>query len=250
MPSSEQYIETSDPVNFVTDSECLLLLHGVPDQVMCKAFASALRQRARLCYNKLESEWLNLEAEIYRIPIAPIGVILPYSLVRVVDEEDNNPECLKIKSWLDKQQTGRWYTLHEFGSELKLGQQELTKLALDLPDGFEDEISDHGVVSRDWGLHFGRVLVMLPYLLDQALYARVLEEKKLGIEVPRNEEDGSFTRNSMAKSLRLALVDVEGSIYREKAKEMGMLFSDRDRHEEYIEKFLEHLQNNKAPSKN
>ncbi|KAJ7961081.1 UDP-glycosyltransferase [Quillaja saponaria] len=219
--------------------------------------------------NELESEWLNLLAEIYKKPVSPVGVIPPSCQVVYI----------------------------AFGSELKLGQQDLTEMALglelsglpffwalkkqrdssvDLPDGFQDRISDRGVVCKDWvpqlkilahesigvyfthcgsgsaieGLHFGRVLVMLPYLLDQALFARVLEEKKLGIEIPRNEEDGSFTRNSVAKSLRLALIDVEGSIYREKAKDMGFLFSDKDRHEEYINKFLERLQNNKASSKN
>ena len=60
-------------------------------------------------------------------------------------------------------------------------------------------------------LNFGHVLVTLPYLLDQALFSRVLEEKKVGIEVPRSEKDGSFTRDDVAKTLKLAIVDEEGS---------------------------------------
>ena len=33
---------------------------------------------------------------------------------------------------------------------------------------------------------------MLLYYLDQGLNARILEEKKVGVEVPRNEQDGSL----------------------------------------------------------
>ena len=52
-------------------------------------------------------------------------------------------------------------------------------------------------------LSFGLALIMLPYATDQGLIARVFEEKKVGIGVPRDEEDGSFTRNSIAQSLWL-----------------------------------------------
>ncbi|KAJ7950117.1 UDP-glycosyltransferase [Quillaja saponaria] len=258
-----------------------------------KAVSSCDLFSFRSCY-ELESEWLNLVEDIYKRPVVPVGVIPPSFQVRIVNEEDNKPEWLKIQSWLDKQEQGSVVYI-AFGSELKLGQQDLTELALglelsglpffwalrkqqdsssvDLPDGFEDRVSDRGVVCRDWvpqlkilahgsiggylthcgsgsvieGLHFGRVLVMLPYLLDQALYARVLEEKKLGVEIPRNEQDGSFTRSSVAKSVKLAIVDEGGSIYRDKAKEMGLVFSDKDRHEQYIENFLQHLQHKREP---
>ncbi|KAJ7964787.1 UDP-glycosyltransferase [Quillaja saponaria] len=141
----------------------------------------------------------------------------------------------------------------------------------DLPNGFEDRTKDRGIVCKDWvpqlkilahesvgayfthcgagsileGLNFGRVLVTLPFYVDQSLHARVLEEKKVGVEIPRNEQDGSFTRTSVAKSLMLAMVDEEGSIYRDKAKEMGLLFSDSHIQERYIENFIEYLQNYK-----
>ncbi|KAJ7964789.1 UDP-glycosyltransferase [Quillaja saponaria] len=99
------------------------------------------------------------------------------------------------------------------------------------------------------GLNFGRVLVTLPFYADQSLHERVLEEKKVGVEIPRNEQDGSFTRTSVAKSLRLAMVDEEGSIYRDKAKEMGLLFGDSHIQERYIENFIEYLQNYKLKNR-
>ena len=52
-------------------------------------------------------------------------------------------------------------------------------------------------------LSFRLALIMLPYTTDQGLIARVFEEKKVGIGVPRDEEDGSFTKNSVAQSLWL-----------------------------------------------
>jgi hypothetical protein len=114
-----------------------------------------------------------------------------------------------------------------------------------LPDGFEERVKGRGVVWTSWApqlrimahesvggflthcgfssvaeaLSFGIALMMLPFAIDQGSIARVFEEKKVGIEVPRDEQDGSFTRNSVAESLRLVIVDKEGSAYRENAKQ-------------------------------
>ncbi|KAJ6720640.1 COPPER TRANSPORT PROTEIN ATOX1-RELATED [Salix viminalis] len=83
---------------------------------------------------------------------------------------------------------------------------------------------------------------MLPYAIDQGLIARVFEEKKVGIEVPRDEEDGSFTRNSVAESLRLVIDDKEGSAYRENAKQQMMtLFGDQNIGDRCIDQFVSFL---------
>ncbi|XP_057430085.1 soyasaponin III rhamnosyltransferase-like [Lotus japonicus] len=140
--------------------------------------------------------------------------------------------------------------------------------SLELPEGFEDRTKDRGIVWKTWApqpkilahgviggcmshsaagsviemVNFGHVLVTLPYYLDQCLFSRALEEKKVGIEVPRNEQDGSFTRESVAKTLRLAIVDEEGSVYRKNAKEMGNVFSSKVLHDQYIEDCIAALQ--------
>ncbi|XP_057739003.1 soyasaponin III rhamnosyltransferase-like [Arachis stenosperma] len=149
--------------------------------------------------------------------------------------------------------------------------RNLQKGLVELPDGFEDRTKDRGIVWKTWApqarilahgsvggclthcgsgsmienLYFGHVLVMLPFLLDQGLYARVMEEKKVGIEIPRKEEDGSFTRSSVAKALRLAMVDEEGSAYRKNAKDMGNKFSNKDLNNQYIVDFIASLHNHK-----
>lgn len=40
---------------------------------------------------------------------------------------------------------------------------------------------------------------------DQGLNAKVFAEKEVGIGVPRDEKDGSFTRKSIAESLKLVI---------------------------------------------
>ncbi|XP_027351417.1 soyasaponin III rhamnosyltransferase-like [Abrus precatorius] len=146
--------------------------------------------------------------------------------------------------------------------------KNLKEGTLELPEGFEERTKDRGIVWKTWApqlkilahgaiggcmshcgsgsviekLHFGHVLVTLPYLLDQALFSRALEERKVGIEVPRNEKDGSFTRDSVAKTLKLAIVDEEGSTLRKNAKEMGRIFSSEELHNQYIEDFIAALQ--------
>ncbi|XP_047180248.1 soyasaponin III rhamnosyltransferase-like [Vigna umbellata] len=152
--------------------------------------------------------------------------------------------------------------------------KNLKEGVLELPEGFEERTKDRGIVWKGWApqlkilahgaiggcmshcgsgsviekLHFGHVLVTLPYLLDQALFSRVLEEKKVAIEVPRSEKDGSFTGDSVAKTLRFAIVDEEGGSLRKNAKEMGKVFSSAELHNQYIEGLIAALYKYRIPS--
>ncbi|KAK7302494.1 hypothetical protein RJT34_13384 [Clitoria ternatea] len=124
------------------------------------------------------------------------------------------------------------------GSELRVNQEDLTELANGI------ELS---------GLSFFRALreglLELPHGFEYRTKGRgVLEETKVGIEVPRNEKDGSFTRDSVANTLRLAIVDEEGSNLRKNAKEMGKVFSSEELHNKYIDDFIAALQKYKNPS--
>ncbi|XP_059312584.1 putative UDP-rhamnose:rhamnosyltransferase 1 [Lycium ferocissimum] len=99
-----------------------------------------------------------------------------------------------------------------------------------------------------WGsiieiLQHGHVLVVLPFVYDQGLNARLLVEKRLGIEVERNEEDGSFTRNEIAKALTYAMVSEEGEELRATTK-AAAIFGDRKLHDSYIASFVAYLRNN------
>lgn len=139
--------------------------------------------------------------------------------------------------------------------------------SFELPEGFEQRTKERGIVWRSWspqvkilahdsiggflthcgwnsiieGLEFGRPLVMFPFMGDQGLNARALEEKMVGVEIPRNESDGSATRNSVALSLKLVMADEKGKIYREEAKKMKTIFGDIGLQEEYIDTVIEYL---------
>ncbi|KAK9285240.1 hypothetical protein L1049_024429 [Liquidambar formosana] len=146
---------------------------------------------------------------------------------------------------------------------------------VELPGGFKDRTKGRGIVWTSWApqlrilahdsvggflthcgwssiieaLQFGRALIMLPLWGDQGLNARVFEEKEVGIGVPRDEEDGSFTRKSIAESLKLVMVDEEGKIYRDKAKEMKKIFGDKERQSQYIDDFVECLKKHRPNRK-
>ncbi|GJT34857.1 UDP-glycosyltransferase 91D1-like protein [Tanacetum coccineum] len=144
--------------------------------------------------------------------------------------------------------------------------------SMELPDGFLERTRNQGIVWTTWvpqlkilshesiggflthcgwgsiveGLMFGHPLIMLPFLVDQGLNARVLVDKQLGIEVPRNDQDGSFTKDSVAKSISSVVVDDEGNIYKENAIAWSRIFGDAKLHKKYIDDFIDYLEKQKT----
>ncbi|MCD7467597.1 hypothetical protein HAX54_005124 [Datura stramonium] len=142
---------------------------------------------------------------------------------------------------------------------------------IQLPEGFEDRTKGRGIVCTSWApqlkilshdsvggflthsgwssvveaIQFEKPLVLLTFLADQGINARLLEEKKMAYSVPRDDRDGSFTRDSVAESLSLVLVKEKGEIYREKIKEVKNLFCDEKRQNNYVENLISYLQNYK-----
>ncbi|KAA8516082.1 hypothetical protein F0562_019261 [Nyssa sinensis] len=104
-----------------------------------------------------------------------------------------------------------------------------------------------------WGsvietLQYGHCLVLLPFINDQGLTARLLEEKGLATEVQRSE-DGGFNRDGIAKSLRQAMISEEEQPRRDRVREVAGIFSDRKLHDKYIDGFVEYLKNGIAKEK-
>lgn len=142
-----------------------------------------------------------------------------------------------------------------------------------LPAGFKERVEGRGLVHEGWisqvkilshdsvggclthcgwnsiieGLGFGRVMILFPVVNDQGLNARLLEEKKLGIEIERNERDGSFTRDSVSESVRSAMAESSGTVglLRERVTEMKGLFGDGDKNERYLDEFVHFLKTNR-----
>lgn len=132
-----------------------------------------------------------------------------------------------------------------YGSQLQL-----------LPDGFIEQVKSRGIVHVGWvpqvkilrhsavggflthcgwnsvieALGCGRVLILFPVMNDQGINARFLKGKKVGFEIPRDEKDGTFTIESVADLLRMAMVSQEGESVRNNAKEMMRLFGPLSLH--------------------
>lgn len=148
-----------------------------------------------------------------------------------------------------------------YGSQLQL-----------LPDGFIERVKSRGIVHVGWvpqvkilrhsavggflthcgwnsvieALGCGRVLILFPVMNDQGINARFLKGKKVGFEIPRDEKDGTFTIESVADLLRMAMVSQEGESVRNNAKEMMRLFGNGIRNDKYIENFVSQLENIRA----
>ncbi|CAN0878858.1 UDP-glycosyltransferase 91C1 [Linum grandiflorum] len=140
-----------------------------------------------------------------------------------------------------------------------------------LPDGFEDRVRGRGIVYTEWapqveilshdsvggflthcgynsvveGLAFGRVLILFPMINDQGLNARLLEGKKLGMEILREENDGSFTSNSVAETVKAAVIGQSGEAWRAAAKAAKGLFGSREKNGEMVDVFVRYLTENK-----
>ncbi|KAF5186328.1 Udp-glycosyltransferase 91c1 [Thalictrum thalictroides] len=140
-----------------------------------------------------------------------------------------------------------------------------------LPDGFLDRTKDRGIVWTNWApqvnilahpsvrgmlshcgwssineaLGFGIFLVLMPMTNDQGLIARLLESKNLGLEVPRDLRDGSFTSDSVAESVRKVMVDKEGEILRANAKHMKGVLGDKTEMGRCFDSFIEFLKTHK-----
>ncbi|KAK8654514.1 hypothetical protein V6N13_128478 [Hibiscus sabdariffa] len=101
-----------------------------------------------------------------------------------------------------------------------------------------------------WGsiietLQFGHTLVVLPLVIDQPLTARLLVHKGLAVEIERSE-DGSFSRDDIAKALRLAMVSEQGEKLRSRAREAAQVFGNRELQDTYFNTFVEYLKENGA----
>ncbi|KAH7675437.1 UDP-glucuronosyl/UDP-glucosyltransferase protein [Dioscorea alata] len=140
-----------------------------------------------------------------------------------------------------------------------------------LPEGFEERTKERGVVTLGWvpqldvlrhvsvggflthsgwssvieALQFGHPLVLLPIFADQDINTRMVENRGFGVEVKR-KQDGSFDREAVANALRLVMLDDDDGLkVRVKAKELSVVFADKERQEQYVDDFLQHLRDYK-----
>ncbi|XP_047088368.1 UDP-glycosyltransferase 91C1-like [Lolium rigidum] len=141
-----------------------------------------------------------------------------------------------------------------------------------LPPGFEERTRGCGLVVTGWvpqisvlahgavgaflthcgwnstieGLLFGHPLIMLPIFGDQGPNARLMEGRQVGVQVRRNENDGSFDRDGVAAAVRAVAVEEESrTIFVANAKKMQEIVAGSEVHERCIDGFIQRLRSYK-----
>jgi hypothetical protein len=144
-----------------------------------------------------------------------------------------------------------------------------------LPPGFQGRVHGQGMVTTGWvpqmsllshaavggflthcgrnslieGLLFGHPLVMLPILGDQGPNARQVERRKVGLQVARDENDGSFDRHGVASAVRAVMVEGEARRgFVAGAAKMQEVVADKELHDRYIDEFVQKLRSYSASS--
>ncbi|TKV90721.1 hypothetical protein SEVIR_9G047300v4 [Setaria viridis] len=136
-----------------------------------------------------------------------------------------------------------------------------------LPAGFEARTRGHGLVWTGWvpqvrvlahgavgaflthcgwgstieGLAFGHPLVMLPFVVDQGLIARTIAERGVGVEVARDDGDGSFGRDDVAAAVRRVMVEEERKVFSSNATKLKQVLGDQRRQDQYMDELVGYL---------
>nr|CAB3456022.1 unnamed protein product [Digitaria exilis] len=195
-------------------------------------------------------------------------------------DDDDDEDTASLMRWLDAQPE-RSVLYVAFGSEAPLTPEHVAALAhgLDLagvrfvwalrkligednppiPDGFEGRVAGRGVVRvlahaavggfmthAGWSslmesFLFGHPLVMLPLFGDQGFTARLMAERRVGLEVPRRDGGGELAGEDVARTVRRVMVDEEREVLARNAKELQEVLWDTAKQERYIDELVEYL---------
>lgn len=153
--------------------------------------------------------------------------------------------------------------------------QGKTGLDHQLPPGFQVRVLGRGLVWTDWvpqlrilahssiggflthcgwssvieALGFGRPLILLPGSSDTGLVSRLMHSRRVGLEVERNEQDGSFTRDSVADCIRRVVVDQVGEPLRANARAMREIFGSTNSNYKHLDEFTRFIENYTSSTK-
>ncbi|KAF7811656.1 UDP-glycosyltransferase 91A1-like [Senna tora] len=208
---------------------------------------------------EFEAEWLQVLETIYGKPVFPVGELPTYddgdenddAWLRVKCWLDNQSKNTVVYVAFGTEARMNQQQVTEIALGLERSEVPFfwvlgNRGGFQLPDGFEERTrGGRGVVWNGWapqakilahesvggfwthgglssvveGIQNGKPLVLLTFQLDQGLNARLLEEKKLGYSIPRDENDGSFTSDGVnAEARRIETRDLEDNYFLKKRK--------------------------------
>ncbi|GLJ04952.1 hypothetical protein SUGI_0007710 [Cryptomeria japonica] len=123
-----------------------------------------------------------------------------------------------------------------------------------LPQGFQDQIGEKGLLVTKWvpqlhilnhpstgaflthcgwnsiteGLRFGVPFIALPMQFEQGLNARRAQELNVGVEVRRNEDNGSFKKDDINKAIKDIMVEGGGVKIKYNVKKISNMLTDHN----------------------
>ncbi|XP_072999098.1 UDP-glycosyltransferase 91C1-like [Typha latifolia] len=234
--------------------------------------------------SEFEQEWFNLLEQIYRKPVIPVGFLPPLQReTRFLEEWKSTLNWLEKqtqRSVVFAAFGSEAKLTSALVREIALGLESsglpfiwALRDSSGLPKEFKKRVEGTGGVLTGWvpqsqilahpaiggflthagwgsiveGLGLGLKLVLLPLMFDQGLNARHMVEKRISMEVPRDEEDGSFTGDGIAKTLRLVMED-EGEAFRTKVEEYREMFGNEELNDRCVRDFVNYLSDHKRNS--
>ncbi|KAG5226161.1 UDP-glycosyltransferase 91A [Salix suchowensis] len=186
-------------------------IHGKPENQTWRSMKDWLdkKKKGSVVYIAFGSEAKPSQVELTEIALGLELSGLPFIWVLRKHRGSVDTESIELPEGFEKRTRAQDLVCTCWAPQLKI-------LARDSVGGF---LTHSGWSSVVGALQHARALILLTFLADQGINARVLEEKKMGLVMEMEE----------------------GKVYRDKAKEMRPLFADKDQQDKYVEKLLDHL---------
>nr|CAB3452592.1 unnamed protein product [Digitaria exilis] len=153
-----------------------------------------------------EPDLFPLLTNLFAKPVVPSGLLLPGD----VDDAGDQSAFMEAARWLDEQ-PARSVIYVALGSEAPVTAHHIRELA-------------HGLE------------------LSGGLIARAMAARGAGVEVVRDDADGSFRGDDVAAAVRRVMVEEGGEELARSARELREVVGDRVRQEEYVDELIELFQ--------
>ncbi|CAL4979743.1 unnamed protein product [Urochloa decumbens] len=169
-----------------------------------------------------------------RKPLVPLGLLPPSPdggrAAGAAHEDDN-----AAVRWLNLQ-PAKSVVYVALGSEVLLRVELVHELAYGL------ELAGTRFL---WALRKPRGVAdddVLPAGFLERPNSRLMEGRKVGLMVARNEDDGSFDRHGIASAVKGVMVEEDTrKIFVENAKKMQEIVADKELQDRYVDEFVQHL---------